>query len=779
MRGPIGSRKCLVLMLVLLVFGTHGISYGQAPRVVASTESPLTEATLSGGRVALLLTGGKYARNTSDVRDAVTVSGIAGVTVDRNDIVRVGETAVTVELQFSGDLATNGTLTFTVGAGAIENYEGPALTAEIPVTATAESLVASTVYPLTEAALNGSVVTLTMTGRSYVQNISDIRDAVTVSGITGVTFDSHSDIRRVSDTEMTVVLTFLGDLVGGMTTDGTLTFTVGAEAVAAYEGPAFTAEIPVAAGAGDATLSGLTVSPVDIIGFASDVTAYTYQRAVYEADQVTVMPTANDANATIDVNGTAVPSGSSHTVAPLSEGKNDITITVTAYDGQTETYTVTVTAYRRVTTAYAWNPIADFNTLGAAGNTSPTGLWSDGATMWVMDGLHNATSGDGKIYAYDMTTKTRVPTRDFNTLDAAGNDSPTGLWSDGTTMWVAEDSDGGSNKIYAYDMTTKTRVPTRDFNTLDAAENYRPRGIWSDGTTMWVADDYYDKIYAYDMTTNSRVPAKDFNTLRRARNIRPYGLWSDGATMWVADWIDEKLYAYNMTTKARDAAKDFNTLKAARMHSPTGLWSDGTTMWVADETDGWASVSIYAFNIPSNDATPDLVVQSPSVSDSSPDAGATFTLSATVRNQGTGSSASTTLHYYRSSDATISTGDTEMESHTVSGLAASDSSDHSLDLTAPSSSGTYHYGACVKAVLGESNTGNNCSPAVAVTVAGENTSVPRGQKTADFNGDGIVNFADFFDFVDAFGTTDAKFDLDGSGTVDFADFFEFVDAFGT
>ena len=47
MRGPIGSRKCLVLMLVLLVFGTHGISYGQAPRVVASTESPLTESRLS------------------------------------------------------------------------------------------------------------------------------------------------------------------------------------------------------------------------------------------------------------------------------------------------------------------------------------------------------------------------------------------------------------------------------------------------------------------------------------------------------------------------------------------------------------------------------------------------------------------------------------------------------------------------------------------------------------------------------------------------------------
>ena len=56
---------------------------------------------------------------------------------------------------------------------------------------------------------------------------------------------------------------------------------------------------------------------------------------------------------------------------------------------------------------------------------------------------------------------------------------------------------------------------------------------------------------------------------------------------------------------------------------------------------------------------------------------------------------------------------------------------------------------------------------------------PPGRKTADFNGDGIVNFADFFDFVDAFGTNDANYDLDDNGIVNFADFFEFVDAYGT
>ena len=47
----------------------------------------------------------------------------------------------------------------------------------------------------------------------------------------------------------------------------------------------------------------------------------------------------------------------------------------------------------------------------------------------------------------------------------------------------------------------------------------------------------------------------------------------------------------------------------------------------------------------------------------------------------------------------------------------------------------------------------------------------------DFNGDGKTDFADFFLFIDAYGGTDARFDLDGNGTVDFADFFQFIDAF--
>ena len=97
------------------------------------------------------------------------------------------------------------------------------------------------------------------------------------------------------------------------------------------------------------------------------------------------------------------------------------------------------------------------------------------------------------------------------------------------------------------------------------------------------------------------------------------------------------------------------------------------------------------------------------------DAGESFTLSATVRNRGNGAAAVTTLRYYRSTDATITSSDTQVGTDSVGALAASGTSEESISLTAPSA-GTYYYGACVDAVTGESSANNNCSSSVRVDV---------------------------------------------------------------
>ena len=242
------------------------------------------------------------------------------------------------------------------------------------------------------------------------------------------------------------------------------------------------------------------------------------------------------------------------------------------------------------------NPAQEFDSLRNAGNTSPQGLWSNGTTMWVADGA------DGKLYAYKIADKTRDPLKDFDTLKAAGNNLPTGLWSNGTTMWVTDWQD---TKIYAYKMSDKSRDPDKDFDTLSAAGNIRPTGIWSDGATMWVSDTA-DTIYAYKTSDKSRDPTKDFNIRSLIGNRYIQDIWSDGTTLWAADFAgsrgDDKLYAFGLSKQNREASKDFNTLEAAGNDQPRGLWSDGITMWVADAKDD----KIYAYR---------LSTQAPSLSD--------------------------------------------------------------------------------------------------------------------------------------------------------------------
>ena len=209
---------------------------GGTPILTASTAAPLTEATLDGSEVLFTLSGGR-AYGFEVYGGEVTVSGIEGATI--HYIVRDSDTQLTVVLEFEGDFDTDATLTFTVTADAIADYNGSGFTGQIPVTAYTESIVASTEAPLTEATLDGSEVTLTLSGgRTYGFEVYG--GEVTVSGIEGATIHY---IVRDSDTQLTVVLEFEGDF----DTDATLTFTVAADAIADYNGPPLTAQIPVTA----------------------------------------------------------------------------------------------------------------------------------------------------------------------------------------------------------------------------------------------------------------------------------------------------------------------------------------------------------------------------------------------------------------------------------------------------------------------------------------------------------------------------------------------------
>lgn len=150
------------------------------------------------------------------------------------------------------------------------------------------------------------------------------------------------------------------------------------------------------------------------------------------------------------------------------------------------------------------------------------------------------------------------------------------------------------------------------------------------------------------------------------------------------------------------------------------------------------SSDLMAFGCATDDAYgADLAVRAPSVSDSDLEPGESFSLQVLVDNRGDDRSAATTLSYHRSRDSTITTNDRVIGTDRVSALAESGTAANSIGLTAPSTTGTYYYGACVDAVSGEGNTANNCSSAAAVRVR-----VPEAPPALESGGDNQVAIGD-------------------------------------
>ena len=106
----------------------------------------------------------------------------------------------------------------------------------------------------------------------------------------------------------------------------------------------------------------------------------------------------------------------------------------------------------------------------------------------------------------------------------------------------------------------------------------------------------------------------------------------------------------------------------------------------------------------------DVAVGELIVSDETPSNNQSITLSTTVSNVGRLSSSASTLRWYRSTDSDITSADTLIGSNIIPILSAKNSENINLPVTAaPSSAGLYYYGACVDAVVGETNLGDNCS----------------------------------------------------------------------
>ena len=330
----------------------------------------------------------------------------------------------------------------------------------------------------------------------------------------------------------------------------------------------------------------------------------------------------------------------------------------------------------------------------------------------------------GKIYWTDNGTdkiqRANLDGSSVEDLITTGLTGPVGITldvSEGKIYWI----DNGTDKIQRANLDGSS---VEDLITTGLST---PRSITLDvsGGKIYWTDNGTDKIQRANLDGSS---VEDLITTGLTG---PVGIALDvsGGKIY---WTD------NGTDKIQRANLDGSSVEdliTTGLTGPAGIALDvsgGKIYWIDNGTDKIQRANLDGSSVEDLITTglstprnlvlylpkPDLIVESPSVSNSSPNAGQSFTLSATVRNQGTVASASTALRYYRSTDETISTDDTQVGTDAVSSLSASSTSDQSISLTAPSTSGTYYYGACVESVSGESNANNNCSDEVEVRVSG-------------------------------------------------------------
>ena len=240
---------------------------------------------------------------------------------------------------------------------------------------------------------------------------------------------------------------------------------------------------------------------------------------------------------------------------------------------------------------FEWTVDRDLEELDE-GNDWATGMWSDDATLWLLDNPDGA--GDA-IYAYDLESGERVADREFE-LDGK-NGAPRGAWSDGETLWV---SDSGQERLVAYHLATGERLEEHEIAL--ASRNRDARGTWSDGAVMYVADGGKNSLFAYDLGTGALLGEYALGDA----NGDPRGIWSDGVTVWVADHGAKRLFAYRIPALREDGPpdeppalervqdEDFEEPGRVGNNSPRGIWSDGAVMYVADANDN----KVYSYNMP-------------------------------------------------------------------------------------------------------------------------------------------------------------------------------------
>ena len=513
------------------------------------TVSLAVTGTASGSDYSISATELTLPAGASSVTATVTARDDASVESDETVIVTaihdgqpIGSATVTIE---ANDVAV-----WTVSAQSTEIAEGGSSTITLAV-ANGKTFTANQTVSL--------AVTGTASGSDYSLSATELTLPAGASSVTA-TLTARDDTSVESDETVIVTAIHDGQPIGSATV------TIEAN------------DVPLS---NDATLSTLSLSGIDIGTFSSGTTDYSVI-VEYDVASTTVTADPNDDGASVavaDANG--VTYGTSRQVS-LSSGDNEITVTVTAEDGNAmKVYTVTVT---RAEPDVAWGERLPDRDIVLDSDAIPTGLWADDTNAWVISDCNV-----GEVNVYALSDGSKQDELSFTLADWSG--CATALWSNGATLWVADFFSGG---VRAYRLSDGARQSDQDLDrdAMLAAGNTIPSGLWSNGEIMWVADHSAGKVFAYRLSDWARVSTREFDlTDDSGVPIRPFGLWSNGETLLASNWNGDRVLAYDLSDGQRQTSLDIDTSASGTRNS--GIWSDGETLWIVDDLDK----RIYAYAV--------------------------------------------------------------------------------------------------------------------------------------------------------------------------------------
>ncbi len=317
--------------------------------------------------------------------------------------------------------------------------------------------------------------------------------------------------------------------------------------------------------------------------FIADGANHAIRKIVLATGQVTTLAGAPGPSASVDGVGTAARFG-------FIEGLwGDGTFLYVADLGNRTIRKVEI-ASGNVTTL-AGSPgaqaLAD-GTGSAARFLAPRPIWGDGTNLYVGD-----ISNSARLIRR-VSISTGQVTTIANLTTVPNGSAFLGLWGDGSNLWIADAAADTVRKLVLAtgQITTLAGLPlaagTADGG-ASAARFNGPSGVWGDGTNLFVADSLNATIRQVSMATGDTTTiaglasqsGSDDGLGPLARFDFPFTMWGTGTSLYVNDYGNSTIRRVDTSTTTVETIAG-SAPTATDLLGPTMLWGDASNLYIAD-----------------------------------------------------------------------------------------------------------------------------------------------------------------------------------------------------